>query len=378
MKKIASLIMAMFVAGTLQAQKKFKVGDKVELFVAGDASHGVIVSEYEDTDYGYGTYRVHLDGEKYCSNHTTDSRYNAEFVRERFQPDSEAKLAVGGMAEVRRYDGKVYKGLVLGKDEYRNRYEVRYERDGYETSDWFHVNNTRQVATAQPVAKNTPAQPVSKVVMQPTPAPTPNPAPATAPAAWAGQKFQVGDRVLYNDLGFLTKADWGTVVSIDPKKRLYTIRDEYDASWKYSYAPHQVLNPAKPIDNSFFIGKWEVHIQGATSTFSKNGDNYRRFSGGMKLPPLEIKADGTYTWVVAQNKVIRGKWQPRKDVPGIVLLKAMDGLDYTLYEKTEAFATTSSTRDEIGLHHLPSSTGYYHAYRIGPNKSELLVNRRFE
>lgn len=315
-----------------------------------------------------------MNGEKYCQNHRVDTRKPAEYVRERFQPNSSVQFAMGTPVEVRRYDGSVYKGTIAGKDEMR--YQVQYKRDGYETTDWFHAYNIRVAAAAQPVAQKKQANQTPSP--RPAQQPKVSPAPAATATAWAGQRFKVGDKVLYNDLGFLTKPYRGNVVSIDPEKRLYTVRDEQDASWKYSYAPHQVFDPAVPIDNSFFIGKWEVHIQGATSTFAKNGDIYRRFSGGMKLPPLEIKADGTYTWAIGNNQVIRGQWQPRKNVPGIVLLKAVDGLDYTLYEKTEAFATTAETRDEIGLHHLPSSTGYYHAYRLGPNKSELLVGRKFK
>jgi hypothetical protein len=95
----------------------------------------------------------------------------------------------------------------------------------------------------------------------------------------------------------------------------------------------------------------------------------------MKLPPLEIKADGTYEWTNTDNKVVRGVWVQRKDQPGITLLKALDGKDYTLYEKTEANATSKNTKDEIGLSHLPSSTGFL-ATRVGANKSCTLLNRK--
>ncbi|MCC9165526.1 hypothetical protein [Pontibacter harenae] len=347
-----------------QAQAKFKIGDKVEVFSSGDAAHGIVVGAYRDTDFGYGTYQVHLDGEKYCNNHALDTRVSSSFVQARFQPNSEVQFAVGKTAEVRRWDGKVYTGQIVGKDE--NKYQVKYSRDGMESSEWFHAYNMRSTAktnatTAQTKTKTNPVNPNLSTV-----------------ASWPGQKVKVGDRVMYDGLGFLVTKGWGTVIGIDPEKRLYTVKDEKDASLRYSYPCYQVLNPSSKIDNSFFVGKWEVHVGGATSTFTKNGDLYRRFSGGMKLPPLEIKANGTYTWVTLDGKVVRGKWVNRAGVPGIVLLKALDGLDYTLYEKTEAFATTENTRDEIGLHHLPSSTGYFQAYRMGANKSEVLAGRNFK
>ncbi|WP_114782365.1 MBT domain-containing protein [Botryobacter ruber] len=367
MKRFTPLFLLFFCVLTLkaQAQDKFKVGDQVEVFTAGDANHGIVVGAYKDSGFGYGTYQVHLNGEKYCNNHALDTRYNAQYVQLRFQPDSEADFTVGSTAQVRRYDGAVYTGKILGRD--GNRYQVRYNRQGSEVSEWFHANNIRSSANqAQATAQAKPGKH--------KPAKTKT----TAAVAWPAQKFNVSDRVMYDELGFLVTKSWGTVTAVDPEKRLYTIRNENDASLNYTYPCYQVLNPTAKINNDFFIGKWEVHVGGATSTFTKNGDTYRRFSGGMKLPPLEIKADGTYTWTTQDKKVIRGKWKPRTGVPGIVLLRAVDGLDYTLYEKTEAFATTESTRDEIGLHHLPSSTGYYKAFRIGPSKSCVLVGRTFK
>jgi hypothetical protein len=141
---------------------------------------------------------------------------------------------------------------------------------------------------------------------------------------------------------------------------------------------HSVFDPQDKIDNSFFIGKWDVHINGATSTFTRDGDLYRRYSGGMKLAPLEIKADSSYIWQIAPNRTISGSWEKRADgEPGITLLKGIDGKDWTLYEKTEGYAPSKTTRDEIGFHNIPTSTGHYMAYRIGANQSCVLTRRSF-
>lgn len=352
--------------GTVQAQKKFNVGDEVEIFSAGDARHGYIVKPYTPTEFGYAVYEVHVDGEKYCQNHTVDTRINAEFVRERFQTNSKTEFAPGNAVEVRRYNGSIYPGKVAGRD--GDRYLVEYIRDGYETSDWFHVNNVR--------ARAVEAAPATTIAAQTSKAGSTTQT-AAKTTGWAAQRFQVGDEVLYDDLGFLVTKSVGIVVGIDSKKRQYIVRDKKDASWKYSYPCYQVMGIKETPDNDFFIGKWEVRIIGTVTTTTKNNETYRNFSGGMKLPPLEIKADGTYNWWISNQKVIRGKWIPREGVRGITLLKALEGKDYTIYEKTEGFATTKDTRDEIGLHHLPSSTGYYHAYRLGPNKSCVLADRQF-
>ena len=363
MRKTFLFPFALCSVGFLHAQNGFKIGDEVEVFSAGEAKHGVVVGGYKQTEFGYGTYLIHLEGEKYCNNHTLDGNVKADFVQKRFQPLATTRFAVGNSVEVRRWDGKVYTGKVLGAD--GERYEVQYTRDGTLAKEWFYVTNMRLTGAATngggTAAKNTPA-----------------PKPANNNTTWRGQKFNVGDRVMYDDLGFLVTKRYGTVISVDPQKRQYTIRDEKHASLRYTYNCYQVVAPGQKVDNSFFIGTWEVYVTGATSTFVKDGDLYRRYSAGMKLPPLVIKEDGTYTWTTTENKVIRGQWKARDGVPGITLLKALDGKDYTLYEKTEGFATTEKTRDEIGLHHLPSSTGYYMAYRVGANKSCVLAGRTFK
>lgn len=335
-----------FLFGFSVAAQRFKVGDRVEATYAGDWYRGTVVGDYQKTEFGYSTYEIKYDGS------TGTTRLNAEYVRAPFRTNAEQTFQPGDRVEFLRWDNKPYEGEIIGKD--NDRYEIRYQRDGYTTTEWVREISVRPSAKAPAVAVT-----------------------AAAGKKAPGQVFAIGDRVLYDDLGFLATKGYGTVISYDDTKRLYTVRDEKDASLKYSYTCYQVLRPNAPINNDFFIGKWEVRIIGATSTFSKDGNQYRRFSGGMQLPPLEIKANGTYTWVLPNKKVINGVWKPRNGVPGITLLKALDGLDYTLYEKTEGFATSKTTRDEIGIHHLPSSTGYYHAYRMGPNKSCVLAGRKF-
>ncbi len=97
----------------------------------------------------------------------------------------------------------------------------------------------------------------------------------------------------------------------------------------------------------------------------------------MQLPPLEINADGTYVWRESERKVVRGRWVPRDGAPGITILSGLDGKDWTVFENTEGYAPNEKTMDEIAFHHLPTSTGYYMAHRIGPNQSCVLRGRSF-
>jgi hypothetical protein len=319
-----------------------KVGDLVELLMGNEAKHGVIVGGLQKTDFGYSTYKVHLEGEKFCSNHQLDTKYDSRFVQKRFQPNTFASFVYGEGVEVRTVNGTVYKGHVLGRDE--NSYEVSYSWKGAPSKEWFYNTNIRSAG-------------------------------GNLPNLWPDRRFKLGDRVMYNGLGFLVNKSFGTVISIDPVKRMYTLRDETGASSRESLPCYNVVAPNERPGSEFFVGKWDIFIPPATYTFIKGDYRYRNFSAGMKLPPLEIKADETYEWTNTDNKIVRGVWVQRKDQPGITLLKALDGKDYTLYEKTEAHATSKNTKDEIGLSHLPSSTGFL-ATRVGANKSCTLLNRK--
>ena len=164
------------------------------------------------------------------------------------------------------------------------------------------------------------------------------------------------------------------IVEYDAAKRQYRL---ITRSGSGDIVPcHSVMRPGE-IDNSFFIGNWALFVSGSASTFSKGSSLYRQFSGGMKLPPLQIKPDGTYIWRTDNGKTLSGRWSPRDGVPGITIHNGLDGKDWTVYESTEGYAPTAKTMDEIRFHHIPSSTGYYLAYRIGENKSCVLRGRTF-
>ena len=192
--------------------------------------------------------------------------------------------------------------------------------------------------------------------------------------ATQAEKLRVGEEVIYRGGGPLWFGG-ARVEGYDAAKRQYQIRTR-DGSG--DILPCHSVARRGQVNNDFFVGNWAVFVSGAASTFEKGGDLYRRFSGGARLPPLEIKADGTYVWRDPSGKTISGSWEDRKDgFPGITILKGLDGIDWTVYENTEGYAPTGRTVDEIRFHHMPTSTGYYVAYRIGENKSCALDGRTF-
>lgn len=326
-------------------EKRFQIGDEVEMFVAGDATHGVIAGGYQDSGFGYGKYLIRLpNGDK--------QDCNAKFVHSRFQPDSTTRFDVGASVEVRRWDGSLYKGKVIGAD--GDRYNVSYQSNGAATSEWFQVNNVREADAGQPEHKKENQDRQND-----------NDKNNDLQRGWPGQEYQVGDRVQYNDPGFTDIPTLGIIISVNAQKRLYQIRDEKDASVRYDHPCYAVLKPGEKIDNSFYIGKWQVYTTGAAGS---------TIIAPIRLAPLEIKADGTYLWQQDNGKTFRGRWTARRGVRGVKLLKGPDQTDWTVYEKTEAFATTAKTRDEIGLNAGGAHAGF-NAFRIGANRSCILKGR---
>ncbi|MDQ3276735.1 MAG: hypothetical protein M3Q06_00305 [Bacteroidota bacterium] len=271
-------------------QTGLKVGDSVEVTNIGK---GVIVGGFQKSEFNYGTYQVHLDGEKYCNNHSLDTRYNEAYVVPQKKPA------------------------------------------------------TKTVADEQTKDKNA-GKPQRE--------------------ATAGE-FKVGDTVLYSQTSIWSK---GVIKSYDPVNRRYTLQDVYVGIPCYAVAKW-----GQAYSNNFFIGQWNVYVSGANYTTINDGKVFDNVSGGMKLFPLLINKNGTYAWRVSVGKTLNGRWKPREDAPGIIILNGIDGKDWTVYETTEGFATTKNTKDEIRFHHMPSNTGYYLATRVGANKSCLLTGRTF-
>ncbi|WP_207497041.1 hypothetical protein [Aridibaculum aurantiacum] len=326
-------------AGAPAVPGAFKPGDRVEVSYSGDRVRAIVKSNLQPNG-SEGTYLIKYD------DYSGEMNLAANLMFPLYRQNEAQTFTPGSRVLFTRWDNKEYEGEVVGVD--GKQYNITYIRDGVKSTEWVSEIRVKAANNAAPVAA----------------------------ANFPGQKYKIGDRVRYDGGNFLTGPYFGTIISVDVDKRSYTVKDEKDASSRYSYPCYGVIAPGEKPDNSYFIGKWDMYVSGATFTYNKGDDKYRRISGGMKLQPLDIKADGTYTWQM-DKKVIRGRWTERGDVPGITLLKGHDGLDWTVYQSTEAAATNKSTRDEIRLHHQPTNTGYYMGYRIGQNRSCVLANRTF-
>lgn len=174
--------------------------------------------------------------------------------------------------------------------------------------------------------------------VRPAPAPAPAPAPVAprapaSPTQWpALGQHRVGETVLYSGTAGKT---WerGLIRSIDPTYG-------YDIEGvSGSFDPNFVTSlERQPYWTGYFVGDWRISVPMATNLYTDGRNVYRSFSGGMRLPPLRVNGDGTYSWRVLENsgqeRLVQGRWRPNPEGPGIILERGDKGADWLMYNNT--------------------------------------------
>lgn len=225
-------------------------------------------------------------------------------------------------------------------------------------AEWAEGTPLEERPTARPGTNNS-TRPVV-----PSGTPKPQPAPITkggSPISPAFGRFKVGDEVLVRSGG---KLWWpGKVTQVHREGTLAGYYRVETQSGLDDYWPTQVAaREREPYWTQFFVGTWEVRVPGAANVKLKGSEAFRVFTGGMKLPPLVVNADGTYVWTLLDRKVIKGKWKPRPDAPGIILEKGEHGEDWTLYNASDKSTEEVFKKDVIYLN--AEKHTYQVAYRI--------------
>lgn len=133
----------------------------------------------------------------------------------------------------------------------------------------------------------------------------------------------------------------GTVKNIDPTYG-YNFEDVSG-----SVDAYQVVGASRePFWTDWFVGDWNISVPMAMNVYAAGGDLYRVVDGGMRLPPLRINQDGTYTWRYfgsAGETLLRGRWQPNPDGPGVILKAAAHGADWLVYNNTMSSSALGHT-----------------------------------
>lgn len=186
------------------------------------------------------------------------------------------------------------------------------------------------------------AAPTTAAAPEPIAGRDPAPAPATGTRSWPKiGAYKVGQRVLYSGSAGKT---WqpGVVKAVDPKYG-YSFVDGPSGSYSNYFT---VAPTREPFWTAYFVGDWRVSVPMAMGVVTDGRNLYRTVSGGMRLPPLRIAADGSYSWRVQQGageRLIQGRWDPNPDGPGVILRNAEQGADWLVYNNSDALSTLGET-----------------------------------
>lgn len=200
-------------------------------------------------------------------------------------------------------------------------------------------------APAQPPAPPPAARPQAAPPPE-APRQTAQIAPAPAPAAGRTEwpqlgAFSVGQQVLWSGTAGKT---WqpATVKAVDP-----TFGYSFVNGPSGSYDRYKVVaTQREPFWTGWFVGDWKISVPMAMGLVTDGRNLYRTVSGGLRLPPLRISADGTYAWRVQQasgEKLITGRWAPNPNGPGVILKAAEQGADWLVYNNTDAQSALGET-----------------------------------
>lgn len=162
-------------------------------------------------------------------------------------------------------------------------------------------------------------------------------------AAWpAFGSFRVGDTVqFYLSTGWKT----GVVKEVGPqpgqaqgtgkwaeeKKYLITRSDVNWDEWSDWGSVAHVSRA--PYWTGFFVGDWTLGEMMAVNTRVSGTTETTEFSYLAAGEALRVRADGTYEWKDGNAPVVRGRWTPAPDGPGIVVNDAR-GRGWTLRNQT--------------------------------------------
>lgn len=218
---------------------------------------------------------------------------------------------------------------------------------GWDAAYLAKLNNNGKVLAMIEAARGAGAQAAPALGRPEALEPARNAAPAPIPAGGTGARgwpklghYKPGQEVLYSGTAGKTW-DRGVIKSIDPKYgyNIEGVTGSEDAF--FVVAPER-----EPFWTNWFVGDWRVSVPMAMGAVTDGRYVYRTVSGGMRLPPLRINADGTYSWRLQEGKgerLVQGRWEPNSKGPGVVLKNAEKGADWLVYNNSRTGSTLGET-----------------------------------
>lgn len=155
-----------------------------------------------------------------------------------------------------------------------------------------------------------------------------------------------------------------TIVAYDPVKGSYQVK--YDSGGTVEWLLPRWLKygctsagPSGPtITDAFWVGNWSLFVGPAAQYQVIGGDRYLVVGSGAAAPPLQIKADGSYVWVIDKGKTISGRWRKMAsaemkygytDKPGIMLMNGYDGGNWQV---TFSDVRADDNRDQLNIQRM--------------------------
>ena len=212
------------------------------------------------------------------------------------------------------------------------------------------VFRERRAAAAEPA----PPADAARAAAAPAPARPTTRAPATpAPRVarrTASEWDPFGTYVVGQRVYFFVPTGWrmGTVREIGPAsspgrsaavyERKYRIEDDryrgsagdwYDWGWVAGVA-------RQPWWTQYFVGEWRLGEVMAVNMRKGGAVDTAEYSYHRASEALRVHPNGTYQWKPLGGRPVQGRWKAATDGPGIVLIRGVQGVDWTLRNETNA------------------------------------------
>ncbi|MEP6574063.1 MAG: hypothetical protein ABJD11_15280 [Gemmatimonadota bacterium] len=157
------------------------------------------------------------------------------------------------------------------------------------------------------------------------------------------------------------------IMAYDAGKGSYQVKS--DADGLTDWVPARNLRysctgaEAAPVTLGYFVGKWSLFLGPTAHHEVIDEKGYLVVGPGAHVPPLQINADGTYTWIIDRQTTIRGRWRPVAEkemrsgtrAPAILLLNAEGGKNWEVWRTG---VNQGNNRDAIGVERMDLGESY--------------------
>lgn len=157
------------------------------------------------------------------------------------------------------------------------------------------------------------------------------------------------------------------IMAYDAAKGSYQVKSDDDGLTDWVPARNLRYSctgaPAAPVTQAYFIGKWSLFLGPTAHHEVIDSKGYLVVGSGAHVPPLQINADGSYTWVLDSRTTVRGRWRAMAEnelrsgtkSPAILLLNAEGGKNWEVWRTG---VNPGDNRDAIGIERMDLGLSY--------------------